>query len=35
MPAILLAQLAWVGVMAIGFRLMWRFGLKHYTGVGM
>ena len=35
MPAILLAQLAWVVVMAIGFRLMWRFGLKHYTGVGM
>lgn len=31
----MLAQLAWVLLMALGFRLMWRFGLKHYTGVGM
>jgi ABC-2 type transport system permease protein len=31
----LLAQCAWVLVMCVAFRYMWRFGLKHYTGVGM
>lgn len=31
----LLFQLVWVAVMYGAFRLMWRFGLKQYTGVGM
>jgi ABC-2 type transport system permease protein len=35
MGAVLLAQLAWILVMSLAFRMMWRFGLKHYTGVGM
>jgi ABC-2 type transport system permease protein len=35
MGPVLLAQLAWVVVMTLAFKLMWRFGLRHYTGVGM
>lgn len=35
MGQVLLAQCGWIVFMAFGFRLMWRFGLKHYTGVGM
>ncbi len=35
MLTVLLAQLGWVVVMVVAHRLMWRFGLKHYTGVGM
>jgi ABC-2 type transport system permease protein len=35
MGAVLLAQLAWILVMSLAFKLMWRFGLRHYTGVGM
>ena len=35
MGHVLLAQAAWVLVMSLAFRFMWRFGLKHYTGVGM
>lgn len=31
----LLLQLMWVVIMYLAFRLMWRLGLKHYTGVGM
>ncbi len=31
----MLVQAVWIVVMAFGFRFMWRFGLKHYTGVGM
>jgi len=35
MARYLLLQLTWVLVMYIAFRLMWRFGLRQYTGVGM
>ncbi|HXH60257.1 MAG TPA: ABC-2 family transporter protein [Fimbriimonadaceae bacterium] len=35
LTGVLLAQVAWVLAMAVAFRLMWRFGLRHYTGVGM
>jgi ABC-2 type transport system permease protein len=35
MGGVLLAQGAWVVVMALAFKAMWRFGLRHYTGVGM
>ncbi|MCH7945610.1 MAG: ABC-2 family transporter protein [Armatimonadetes bacterium] len=35
MGRILLLQAAWVLVMYVAFRVMWRLGLRQYTGAGM
>lgn len=34
-PAVLLTQLAWIGVFYVAAKFMWKLGLKHYTAVGM
>lgn len=34
-PQVLLGQVAWIALSYMGFRLLWRSGLKRYTGVGL
>lgn len=35
MGGVLLTQIAWIGGALVAGQLLWRHGLKHYTGVGM